>query len=371
MNFDFSDDLKFVRDEARSFLSKRSTSAVVRRVMDGTEGYDLALWNEVAALGWLGTAIPEQYGGVGLSHEGLCVLAGEMGASLAPIPFSSSAYLAAEAILMFGSEAQKQEWLPRLAAGELIGTLALAEGPGNPTAGAVQTTIRRGGGMHGRKIAVPDGMAAGIAVVAARAATGEVGLHLVPLDGAGVVRTPQRTLDPSRGHASLAFDGMASEPLPGAADFDAILHLLDRAAVLFAFEQVGGAQMALDMARDYAMDRIAFGRPVASYQAIKHKLADVYIAIELARSHGFYGAWALESGSVQLRVAAAAARIAATKAYRHATQENIQVHGGMGFTWEFDCHLYYRRAALLGANLGSLPYWTGRLIETLEAENAG
>jgi len=173
------------------------------------------------------------------------------------------------------------------------------------------------------------------------------------------------TVDPTRSHARLAFDGVAAEPL-GTAGTALLERVLDRAAVLVAFEQVGGAQAALDMAREYATGRFAFGRPIASFQAIKHKLVDMYVGVELARSNAYYAAWALSTDAAELPVAAAAARVSATEAYFHAAKENIQTHGGMGFTWEFDCHLHYRRAKLTGLGLGSARRWKDLLITRLE-----
>ncbi|HJT05829.1 MAG TPA: acyl-CoA dehydrogenase family protein, partial [Stellaceae bacterium] len=174
----------------------------------------------------------------------------------------------------------------------------------------------------------------------------------------------------SRAHARLVFDGAAAEPLGALGEGVPLLRrILDRAAVLFAFEQVGGAQAALDMAKAYALERYAFGRPIGSFQAIKHKLADVYVATELARSNAYYGAWALSQDAAELPVAAAAARVAASEAFSLASRENIQTHGGMGFTWAFDCHLYYRRAKLLSLTLGSPREWKDRLITHLETRN--
>jgi alkylation response protein AidB-like acyl-CoA dehydrogenase len=187
----------------------------------------------------------------------------------------------------------------------------------------------------------------------------------------GVKAEAVETVDPTRSHAKVSFDGAAAEPLGAAGQGWAILDkVFDRAAVLYAFEQVGGSQAALEMARDYAMGRYAFGRPIASFQAIKHKLADVYVATELARSNAYYGAWALARNAPELPTAAAAARISANEAFFLAAKENIQVHGGMGFTWEFDCHLYYRRAKLLSLALGSTRLWKDRLITQLETANA-
>ncbi|HEX4098524.1 MAG TPA: acyl-CoA dehydrogenase family protein, partial [Caulobacteraceae bacterium] len=183
-------------------------------------------------------------------------------------------------------------------------------------------------------------------------------------------RTPLETIDPSRGHASISFNDAPAEPLGAAGEgLRLISQVFDRAAVLTAFEQVGGADRALEMARDYALDRMAFGRPIGSFQAIKHMLADMYVSATLARSNGYYGAWALSTGAAELPEAAASARVAATQAFQHCAKNNIQVHGGMGFTWAFDCHLFYRRANLLALNLGSLSQWEDALIQRLRERN--
>ena len=284
-----------------------------------------------------------------------------------PRPFASTIYLAAEALLLAGSEAQKKRWLPRIAQGNAIGCFALAEGAHAATAGNL-TTRADGGRVTGTKLPVMDGDVADFAVLAAAEPGGRTGLFLVDLKGAGVTRTPLTTVDPTRSHARLVFDGAAAEPLGASgAGWPLVERLLDRAAVLVAFEQLGGAQAALDMAREYAIGRFAFGRQIASFQAIKHKLADMYVAVELARSNAYYGAWALSKDAPELPVAAATARVAATEAYYQAAKENIQVHGGMGFTWEFDCHLHYRRAKLTGLMLGSARRWKDLLVARLEA----
>jgi acyl-CoA dehydrogenase len=369
MNFDFSDDLKALREQARKFLRERCPPATVRRILEGPQSYDLALWKEIAAMGWTGAAIPEAYGGAGLGHLALCVLAEELGSALAPIPFSSSIYLAAEAILLGGSEAQKATWLAKLASGEKIGTLAVAEGPGKADPRKLRTSFRSGV-LSGEKLPVADGDVADVAVVAAQGEHGML-LALVDLNGAGVARNQVQTIDPTRSHARIVFTAAPAELIGEAAAGEALLRRLEaRAAVLFAFEQVGGAQRALEMARDYALERYAFGRPIGSFQAIKHKLADVYVASELARANAYWGAWALSRDAAELPLAAAAARISASDAYFLAAKENIQVHGGMGFTWEFDCHLHYRRSKLLALALGSTRLWKDRLITQLEAANA-
>jgi len=368
VNFDFSPDQRSLRDQARKFLAEHSSSARVRRILEGAAPYDVELWRGMGEMGWIGTAIPETHGGAGFGYLELCVIAEELGRSLAPTPFSSTIYLAAEALLLAGSEAQKKRWLPRIAQGEAIGCLALAEGPQVATPGNI-TTRADGGRVSGTKIPVMDGDVADFAVVvASEGPGGRAGLFLVDLKGAGVARTPVTTVDPTRSHARIVFDGAAAEPLgaPGAG-WPLLERLLDRAAVLVAFEQLGGAQAALDMAREYALGRFAFGRQIASFQAIKHKLADMYVAVELARSNAYYGAWALSKDAPELPVAAATARVASTEAYYQAAKENIQVHGGMGFTWEFDCHLHYRRAKLTALMLGSARRWKDLLVTRLEA----
>jgi alkylation response protein AidB-like acyl-CoA dehydrogenase len=368
MNFDFSDDQKVLRDQARKFLGQQASPTRVRRILDTDAPYDVELWRGMAEMAWPGTAIPEAYGGAGFGYLELCVIAEELGRSLAPTPFSSSVYLATEALLLAGSDDQKRRWLPKLAMGEAIGCFALAEGP--KTSASPMATVARGGRLGGVKLPVADGDVADFAVVVARGSESEPdgSLFLVDLGGPGVTRTRVATVDPTRSHARLAFDAAPGEPLGKAGQGASLLdRLFDRAAVLFAFEQVGGAQAALDMAREYALGRFAFGRPIASFQAIKHKLVDMYVALELARSNAYYGAWALSSGAPDLPVAAAAARVSATEAFWLAAKENIQTHGGMGFTWEFDCHLYYRRAKLLALTLGSVRRWKHDLIARLEA----
>jgi alkylation response protein AidB-like acyl-CoA dehydrogenase len=374
MNFDFSDEQKQMRDEARKFLAEKCPPKAVREVLDGKAAYDKALWKGLAEMGFLGVAIPEEFGGAGAGHLELCVIAEEMGRANAPVPFSSTVYLAAEALLIAGSDAQKQKWLPKIASGEAIGTLALFEGKGNPSPKAIKLQAS-GGTLSGVKKPVPDGAIADFAIVAARTgSTGrdaDVSLFLVDLKAGGVEAKPLTNIDPTRGQAELTFKNARAEPLGAAGEGWSILtQVLDRAAVLLAFEQVGGSDRALEMGRDYALDRIAFGRPIGSFQAVKHMLADMYVSATLARSNCYYGAWALSTNAAELPEAAAAARISATQAFQHCSKNNIQVHGGMGFTWEFDCHMYYRRANATALALGSLSYWEDQLIDRMRKKNA-
>jgi len=367
MNFDFSEELIQLRDQARRFLADRCPPAVPRRILEGPEPFAAELWQAIAEMGWTGAAIPEAYGGVGLGRLAVCVLAEELGRAVAPVPFASSVYLATEAILLFGSEDQKQAWLPKLAAGEIIGTLAMAERPGTSDPRKLTASVA-GGRLTGTKLAVPDGDVADFAVVAVHGGNGPW-LHLVDLHDEAVSRETVTTIDPTRSHARISFTSAPVDPLPGATEPESVRKLLDYAAVPMAFEQVGGAQAALDMANAYAKERFAFGRPIGSFQAIKHKLADMYIQLELARSNAWYGAWAVHTDAAELPIAAAVARIAACEAGWFCTKENIQTHGGMGFTWQMDCHLYYRRAKLLGLALGGAREWKQRLVAELRTRN--
>jgi alkylation response protein AidB-like acyl-CoA dehydrogenase len=368
MNFDYSDDQKFLKSEARKFLEGHCPTSQVRKVLDdAARAYDETLWTAVAAQGWLGAAIPEEYGGLGLGHVELCAIAEELGRAVAPIPFASTVYVLAEALMLAGSPAQKAALLPKIAAGEVIGCLATSEGPGVTTASNLQAGVA-GGRLSGTKLPVTDGDIATHAVVLAREG-GRPGLFLVDLS-AGVTREALKTLDPTRDAAKLTFDGAAAERLGGAGEGFALLEqVLDRAAVLLAFEQTGGADRCLEMAKAYALERYAFGRVIASYQAIKHKLADVYVKNELARSNAYYGAWALNTNAPELPVAASAARIAASEAFWFAAKENIQTHGGIGFTWEVDAHLYYRRSRQLALVAGAPRVWKERLVSQLEHRN--
>ncbi len=371
MNFEFSDDQNMLRDQAQRFLAENCPPGVVRKALEENAGHDPELWKKIVDMGWTATVIPEEQGGLGLSHLELCVMAEELGRAVAPVPFSSSVYLATEALLLAGSDAQKETWLPKLASGEAIGTFAMAEGAGQVTAANLATSAS-GGKLSGTKSPVPDVGIADLVVVLARHDGGDGGtLYLVPTDQSAVSSSAVRTLDPSRGHGALTLDKADAEPLGKAGEGWALTEqLLNRAAVLFAWEQVGGAQAALEQAKEYALGRYAFGRPIASYQAIKHKLANMYVKNTLARSNCYYGAWALSTGAAELPLAAATARVSATQAYYFASKENIQTHGGMGYTWEFDCQFFYRRAKLLSVAIGSEALWQSKLITAVETSHA-
>ena len=357
MNFDFSKDQEFLRDEARKFLVAKCPTTVVRRVLEGPDSFHAPLWQEVTAMGWAATAISGDYGGQGAGPLELCILAEEIGRSLAPIPFSSSVYLAAELLLAGGSEEQKRNWLPMLTSGSVIGTLAWNDDT------SAQVTAD-GNRLTGTKLPVTDGDVADLAVVTVGRGAARR-LFLVDLTGPGIERTAVESIDGSRSQARVRFDGARAEALGDGSGADVYERVLDRAGVFFAFEQLGGAQAALEMGTAYAKGRYAFGRPIGSFQAIKHMLADVYCAVELARANAYYGAWAVSTNAPDVRLAAATARVSAIEAFELAATQNIQVHGGMGFTWELDCHLYYRRAKLLTLVLGTPSFWKRRLTRAL------
>jgi acyl-CoA dehydrogenase len=283
---------------------------------------------------------------------------------LAPIPFLSSIGICAEAIRLFGSAQQQTDRLPGLAAGSTIGTWGLAED--TRTAGA-NTTRLTSGRLFGTKVPVFDGMAADVMLVVARNEPGALVCAVCDLAQPGVIRQPAPTLDPTRPAALLRFEGAPAEALPHC-DEAAWQQLWQRAAVLLAFEQLGSAEAALQMARNYALERTAFGRKIGSFQAIKHKLADMYAKIELARCHCYYGAWAISTDAPETPLAAAGARCSATDALDYAAQENIQIHGGIGVTWESDCQLFYRRARLNALMLGSRYEWQDRLVAALQRQ---
>lgn len=374
MDFEFSAEQQQLKEQARRYLADKCPTTAVRAILEGSEPFDRALWQGLGEMGFLGAAIPEEYGGLGLGYLELCVIAEELGRALAPVPVSSSIFLVAEILKAAGSEEQKQRWLPKLASGEVIGTLASVEATGSVRPSNVALSAKAGI-LTGAKSPVLDGDIADIAIVLARHAPGKdaqgLSLYLVDLNQSGIERTVLDTIDPTRSQAKIAFNGAAAERVGAAgAGWRLYEEALDRAAILTGFEQIGGADKALEMGRDYALQRFAFGRAIGSFQAIKHMLADMYVSVTLARSNGYFGAYALSTGSADLAEAAATMRVSSTKAFQHCAKNNIQVHGGMGFTWAMDCHLFYRRSNLLAVSLGGLNEWEDKLIDRLRAKNA-
>jgi acyl-CoA dehydrogenase len=351
MDFDLSDEQKMLAEQARGLLAERTPYDHLRRLIDNGAEWDEPLWRELGEMGFLGANIPEAHGGLGMTELDLGVIAQELGRANAAVPFFSSIVLAADAIRLAGSPAQQAEWLPKLASGEVVACFASAEGPG-PVLGA--SARLADGKLNGTKQPVADAGIAQLAVVQ----VGD-GLALVRLDQPGVTRTKLESFDQLRAHYRIDFADAAAEALPGR---NVLPTLLDRAAVQAAFEAVGGAEACLQMGLGYVKDRQMFGRPLASYQAIKHKLADVAVAIELARSNAYFGGWAAEASPADLPAAAAAARLTAIKAFELAARENLQVHGGIGYTFEANCHFYYRRERMLAVIVGNRGHWANRLL---------
>lgn len=351
MNFDLSDEQKMLAEQARGLLAERVPYDRLRTLIDAGAEWDEPLWRELGEMGFLGANIPEEHGGLGLAELDLAMISQELGRANAAVPFASSIVLAADAIRLAGSEAQKAEWLPRLASGEVVGCFAYAEGPGDLLGSRARFD---GGKLTGTKHPVADAGVATLAVVQ----VGEA-LALARLDQPGVARTRLDSFDQLRPHYRLEFSGAEAELLPRPGQ---IATLFDRAAAQASFEAVGAAEACLHMARDYAMERQMFGRPLAGYQAIKHKLADLAVAVEMARSNAFYAGWAAADAPDELPAAAAAARLTAISAFEMGARENLQVHGGIGYTFEANCHFYYRRERTHAVALGNREHWAERLI---------
>lgn len=368
MNFDFSDDQKLLRDEVRKFLQKESPLSAVRQVIDSQGSHDVAVWQGLAELGVTALMLPESCGGIGLGAMELCLVAEEVGRQLSPVPLASTLYLATQAVLLGASASQQAQWLPRVAQGE-CGTLAA---PLDGEIDLARLPRYSGQALHGQAPLVADGQIAQWAVVLAVDDAGQPVWVISALDP-GLQRRALQTLDPSKPFAEWTFEATPAQALDAVGDALALLQRVrDRAAVLLAFEQLGAADAALEMASAYARERQAFGRPIGSYQGIKHKLADLYTDIQMARAHCYYGAWALTAdtsqaeGAPELTAAAACARVSASRAFSLMSQENLHTHGGMGYTWELDCHLFYRRARQQAVLLGHEHSWRERLVRELE-----
>jgi len=360
MNFAFSDEQEELRAAVRRFLAEKSPETEVRRLMDTTEGYDPAVWSQMAdQLGLQSLTIPEEFGGSGFTYVELLVVLEEMGAALLCAPFFSSVALAANALLTSGDDESKKAYLPGIASGETIATLAITEDNGRWDFGGIElAAAKKGDGwiLNGHKMYVIDGHTANLMVVAARTPAG-VTLFAVQDDAPGLTRTPLPTMDQTRKQARLEFSDTPAVLIGNDGGAEAGLSkTLDLAAVALAAEQVGGAQHVLDASVEYAKTRIQFGRPIGSFQAIKHKCADMLLEVESAKSAAYYAAWAAAEDSDELPVVASLAKSYCSEAYFHAAAENIQIHGGIGFTWEHPAHLYFKRAKSSELLLGDPSY---------------
>jgi alkylation response protein AidB-like acyl-CoA dehydrogenase len=348
MNFAFSEEQEELRSAVRRFMQEKSPETEVRRLMETEDGYDPAVWSQMAdQLGLQSLTIPEEYGGSGFSYVELIVVLEEMGNVLLCAPFFSTVALATNALLTSGDEQAKKDLLPGLASGQTIGTLAITEDNGRWDFDGIALAARESGGswtLDGHKSFVLDGHSANLILVVGRTPAG-LSLFAVEGDAAGLSRTSLPTMDQTRKQARLVFESTPARLIGtngGAAE--GLTKTLDLAAVALAAEQVGGAQHCLDSSVDYAKNRIQFGRPIGSFQAIKHKCADMLLEVESAKSAAYYAGWAAAEDSDELPVVASLAKSYCSEAYFHAAAENIQIHGGIGFTWEHDAHLYFKRA---------------------------
>jgi alkylation response protein AidB-like acyl-CoA dehydrogenase len=348
MNFAFSDEQDELRRTVRAFLEQKSPEAEVRRLMDTAEGYDAGNWKQMGQeLGLQGLAIPEEFGGQGYGWVELGVVLEEMGRALLCAPFFSSAVLAANTLLLSGDDAAKKGLLPGIASGETIATVAFTEPSGRwDEAGITLEAKGRGDSftLNGTKMFVLDGHTADVIIVAARTGKG-VSLFTVDKAAKGLTRTALSTMDQTRKQAKLEFADTPAKLIgTNGKGWDVLNKVLDLAAVGLAAEQVGGAQRVLEMAVEYAKVRVQFGRPIGSFQAIKHKCADMLLEVESAKSAAYYAMWCASEMNDELPSVASLAKAYCSEAYFHSAAENIQIHGGIGFTWEHPAHLYFKRA---------------------------
>jgi alkylation response protein AidB-like acyl-CoA dehydrogenase len=365
IQFAFTDEQEQFRTALRRFLNDRSPTTEVRRLMATETGYDPAVWRQLSdELALPGIHVPEQYGGAGFGMVELGIVMEELGRSLLCAPYFSTAVLAANAILNAGTEAQKAALLPELASGARLATLAIVEPDGDWNPAAIATVAAPAGDgyrLDGVKSYVVDGHIADLLIVAARApkTSGLEGLALFTLaaDASGVKRRQLAAMDPTRKIAQIEFSGAEASLL---GNFDdgakAIERTLDQAAIALANEMAGGAQTMLDSAVSYAKMRVQFGRTIGSFQAIKHKLADLLLEVELAKSAAYYAAQAAAANDPEWQALASLAKAATSETYMHAAAECIQIHGGIGFTWDNDTHLWFKRAKSSEVFLGQPSY---------------
>uniref|UniRef100_A0AAU2AFF1 Acyl-CoA/acyl-ACP dehydrogenase n=1 Tax=Streptomyces sp. NBC_00093 TaxID=2975649 RepID=A0AAU2AFF1_9ACTN len=348
MDFAFSEEQAELGRTVRAFLADTSPETEVRRLMETPEGFDPALWRRMGSeLGLQGLAVPEEYGGAGCGPVEVGVVMEEMGRALLCAPFLASAVLATTTLLRSADEEARKSLLPGLASGELVGTLALTEDSARWDAAGIGLTARESDGswlLTGTKMFVLDGATADVVLTVARTDDG-IGVFVVDGDAAGLTREPLPTLDPTRRQARLDYHDVPATRLRTLGDgWGLVAEVLDRAAVALTAEQVGVASRALDMAVEYAKVRHQFGRPIGSFQAVKHLLADVLLEVESARAAAHYALLAAQNEDPELPAVASLAKAFCSDACLKAAAENIQVHGGIGFTWEHPAHLYLKRA---------------------------
>lgn len=348
MNFAFTEEQEELRKTVRAFLDAKSPESAVREQMETANGVDPAVWNQMGEqMGLQGLHIPEEFGGSGFTQIELGIVLEEMGRALLCAPFFSTVVLAGNTLLQSGDSAAKKKYLPGIASGETVATLASTEPSGKWDESGITMEANGLGSdwkLSGTKMFVIDGHTANLVLVAARTAKG-VSLFAVDGNAQGLTRTPLSTMDQTRKQAKLEFTDVAAELIGvEGKGWDVLSIVFDLAAVALAAEQVGGAQKVLEMAVEYAKVRVQFGRPIGSFQAIKHKCADMLLEVESAKSAAYYGMWCASEMNDELPSVASLAKAYCSEAYFHAAAENIQIHGGIGFTWEHPAHLYFKRA---------------------------
>lgn len=349
MNVDLNEEQQLLKDSVAKFCEGEAPLEKIREWADNPKGLPDELWEKIAAQGWLGIIVPEENGGLGLGVTELAVITEEMGRNLLPGPFLSSV-LAAQAIAIGGTDAAKEKYLERIVSGETIGTLALLEEDGQLYPDSIQRKAEKSGDgyqISGKKSLVPDADAATLFVVAARTGDG-VSLFLVDREDGGVSTQGNRLFDATARNGQLVLDdvSVAGDALLGESGtgWDILKEVLLTANVCLAGECVAASERILKMTIVYAKERVQFGKVIGSFQAVKHPLADLYADIESARSAYHYAAWAVDAKTENRQSAAAVARLTATGAYRKTTLDCLQAHGGIGFTWEYDLHLFLKRA---------------------------
>jgi alkylation response protein AidB-like acyl-CoA dehydrogenase len=369
MNFAFTDEQEELRKTVRSFLENKSSEEAVREQMETENGFDPAVWSQMGEqMGLQGLSIPEEYGGSGYGFVELGIVLEEMGRALLCAPFFSTAVLAANTLLQSGDDAAKKQYLPGIASGETIATLAYVEPSGKwDESGITMQATKSGDGytLSGAKSFVLDGHTAGLIIVAAKTDAG-TSLFAVDGDASGLTKTNLSTMDQTRKQAKLDFDNTPATLIgEEGKGWDTLQTVLDLAAVALAAEQVGGAQKVLEMAVEYAKVRVQFGRPIGSFQAIKHKCADMLLEVESAKSAAYYGMWCASEMNDELPSTASLAKAYCSEAYFHAAAENIQIHGGIGFTWEHPAHLYFKRAKSSELLFGDPTYHREQLAQRI------
>ncbi|CAN5840566.1 acyl-CoA dehydrogenase family protein [soil metagenome] len=369
MNFAFTEEQDELRRTVRSFLEAKSAESAVREQMETDDGYDPAVWRQMAEqMGLAGLHVPEEHGGSGYGYVELGIVLEEMGRALLCAPFFSTVVLAANALIHCGDDAAQAEYLPGIASGDTVATLAFTEPSGRWGEDGIEMTARVDGyaaRLSGTKSYVIDGHTASLILVAARTDAG-VSLFAVDSEASGLTRTSLPTMDQTRKQARLDFDDTPARPIGvDGAGWTVLSKVLDLAAVALAAEQVGGAQRVLEMAVEYAKVRVQFGRPIGSFQAIKHKCADMLLDVESAKSAAYYGMWCAAEMNDELPAVASMAKAYCSEAYFHAAAENIQIHGGIGFTWEHPAHLYFKRAKSSELLFGDATYHRELLAQRL------